>query len=83
MIFQSRHFTKVDITAFAPTSLSTFQPCREIEGRVHFRLRPHLGGALGSGIKWDTCDSAITINMNVNFVTTATFTGTLFGKAVL
>jgi hypothetical protein len=39
--------------------------------------------ALGNGIKWDTCDKALSISVTVNFITTCTFDMTVFGKAVL
>lgn len=40
-------------------------------------------GALGNGIRWDTCDKALSISVTVSFVTTSTFEMTVFGKAVL
>ncbi len=40
-------------------------------------------GALGNGIKWDTCDKALSISMTIQFITAATFECTVFGKAVL
>ncbi len=38
--------------------------------------------ALGNGIKWDTCQSALSIAMTVSFVQACTFDCTVFGKAV-
>lgn len=40
-------------------------------------------GALGNGIRWDTCDKALTISLTVSFITASTFECTVFGKAVL
>lgn len=40
-------------------------------------------GSLGNGIKWDTCDKALSISMTISFITAATFEATVFGKAVL
>lgn len=40
-------------------------------------------GALGNGIKWSTCQPAISITIQVNFLAIATWYGGLFGKAVL
>ncbi len=39
--------------------------------------------ALGNGIKWDTCEKALSISITVNFIQTCTFFLTVFGKAVL
>jgi hypothetical protein len=39
--------------------------------------------ALGNGIKWDTCEKALSISLTVNFVAACTFDCTVFGKAVL
>jgi len=39
--------------------------------------------ALGNGIKWDTCEKALSISVTVSFVQTCTFDMTVFGKAVL
>lgn len=39
--------------------------------------------ALGNGIKWDTCEKALSISITVSFVTACTFDMTVFGKAVL
>lgn len=40
-------------------------------------------GALGNGIKWSTCQPAISITIQVAFTAIATWYGGLFGKAVL
>lgn len=40
-------------------------------------------GALGNGIKWSTCQPAISITIQVSFLSIATWYGGLFGKAVL
>jgi hypothetical protein len=55
--------------------------------------RPATGGgtltlffsqqALGNGIKWDTCQQALSISITVSFVQACTFDGTVFGKAVI
>lgn len=37
--------------------------------------------ALGNGVKWDTCQPALSIAFTVSFITTSTFYGTLWGKA--
>lgn len=37
--------------------------------------------ALGNGVKWDTCQPALSIAFQVSFITTSTFYGTLWGKA--
>ncbi len=37
--------------------------------------------ALGNGVKWDTCQPALSISFTVSFLTTSTFFGTLWGKA--
>lgn len=39
--------------------------------------------ALGNGIKWDTCDKALSISVTVSFISACTFDMTVFGKAVL
>ncbi len=39
--------------------------------------------ALGNGIKWDTCEKALSIAITVSFIETCTFYMTVFGKAVL
>lgn len=39
--------------------------------------------ALGNGIKWDTCDKALSISVTVQFIADCTFDMTVFGKAVL
>ncbi|SRR5579862_1095367 len=39
--------------------------------------------ALGNGIKWDTCEKALSISITVSFAETCTFDMTVFGKAVL
>jgi hypothetical protein len=39
--------------------------------------------ALGNGIKWDTCEKALSISITVQFVQSCTFDMTVFGKAVL
>lgn len=55
--------------------------------------RPATGGgsltaffsqsALGNGIKWDTCQQALSISVTVSFVSACTFDMTVFGKAVI
>jgi len=40
-------------------------------------------GALGNGIKWDTCQQALSISVTVSFVAACTFDMTVFGKAVV
>ena len=40
-------------------------------------------GSLGNGVKWDTCEKALSISVTVSFVTTSTFEMTVFGKAAL
>ena len=40
-------------------------------------------GALGNGIKWDTCQQALAIAVTVSFVSACTFDMTVFGKAVV
>lgn len=42
-----------------------------------------LQNSLGNGIKFDTCQPALTISFTVSFLQTCTWQGTLFGKAVL
>jgi len=39
--------------------------------------------ALGNGIKWDTCEKALSISITVQFIQSCTFDMTVFGKAVL
>jgi hypothetical protein len=39
--------------------------------------------ALGNGIKWDTCEKALSISVTVSFISACTFFMTVFGKAVL
>jgi hypothetical protein len=39
--------------------------------------------SLGNGIKWDTCEKALSISVTVSFVQSCTFDMTVFGKAVL
>ncbi len=39
--------------------------------------------ALGNGIKWDTCEKALSVSLTVSFIQTCTFDATVFGKAVL
>lgn len=39
--------------------------------------------ALGNGIKWDTCEKALSISVTINFQESCTFDMTVFGKAVL
>ena len=39
--------------------------------------------ALGNGIKWDTCEKALTIGVTVLFAQACTFDMSVFGKAVL
>ena len=55
--------------------------------------RPATGGgsltaffaqtALGNGIKWDTCQQALSIAITVSFIQACTFDATVFGKAVV
>jgi hypothetical protein len=40
-------------------------------------------GALGNGIRWDTCQQALSIAVTVSFVSQCTFDMTVFGKAVV
>lgn len=42
-----------------------------------------LPTALGNGIRWDTCQPALTISITVSFLQTCTWYGALSGKAVL
>ena len=37
---------------------------------------------LGDGIRWDTCQPAQTINVQISFVQTCTFSMSLFGKTI-
>jgi len=39
--------------------------------------------ALGNGIKWDTCEKALSISITIQFIAACTFDMTVFGKAVL
>lgn len=39
--------------------------------------------ALGNGVKWDTCEKALSIAITVNFINSCTFYMTVYGKAVL
>lgn len=39
--------------------------------------------ALGNGIRWDTCEKALSISVTINFIQACTFDMTVFGKAVL
>ncbi len=39
--------------------------------------------SLGNGIRWDTCEKALSISVTVSFITASTFYMTVFGKAVL
>lgn len=39
--------------------------------------------SLGNGVKWDTCDKALSISITVQAAATCTFDMTVFGKAVL
>ena len=39
--------------------------------------------ALGNGVRWDTCEKALTISVQVSFVVACTFDMSVFGKAVL
>lgn len=36
--------------------------------------------SLGNGVKWDTCQPALSIAFTVSFITTSTFYGTLLGE---
>ena len=40
-------------------------------------------GALGNGIKWDTCQQALSISVTVSFISAVTFDMTVFGKAIV
>ena len=40
-------------------------------------------GTLGNGIKWDTCQQALSIAVTVSFIQACTFDMTVFGKAVV
>lgn len=40
-------------------------------------------GTLGNGVKWDTCQQALSISMTVSFVSACTFDAVVFGKAVI
>lgn len=42
-----------------------------------------LQSSLGNGIKFDTCQPALTVTFQVSFLQTCTWQGSLFGKAVL
>lgn len=39
--------------------------------------------SLGNGVKWDTCEKALSIAVTVSFIQACTFDMTVFGKAVL
>lgn len=39
-------------------------------------------GTLGNGIKWDTCQQALSIAVTVSFIQAVTFDMTVFGKAI-
>jgi hypothetical protein len=39
--------------------------------------------ALGNGVRWDTCEKALSIAITVSFITGCTFDMTVFGKAVM
>lgn len=39
--------------------------------------------ALGNGVRWDTCEKALSIAITVSFVSACTFDMTVFGKAVM
>lgn len=39
--------------------------------------------ALGNGIRWDTCEKALSISVTVSFISACTFDMTAFGKAVM
>lgn len=43
----------------------------------------YANNALGNGVKWDTCEKAITISIQVSFIQACTFFATIWGKAVL
>ncbi len=40
-------------------------------------------GALGNGIRWDTCQQALSIAVTVSYIQACTFDMTVFGKAVV
>lgn len=40
-------------------------------------------GALGNGIKWDTCQQALSISITISFIAACTFDMVVFGKAVV
>ena len=40
-------------------------------------------GTLGNGIKWDTCQQALSIAVTVSFIQAVTFDMTVFGKAIV
>lgn len=39
--------------------------------------------ALGNGVRWDTCEKALSIAITVSFISACTFDMTVFGKAVM
>jgi len=39
--------------------------------------------SLGNGVKWDTCEKALSISLTISFISACTFDCTVFGKAVL
>lgn len=43
----------------------------------------YANNSLGNGIRWDTCQRALSINVTVSFVQTCTFDMVVFGKCVL
>ena len=55
--------------------------------------RPATGGgsltlffaqtSLGNGLKWDTCQAALSISITVSFIVATTFNAVVFGKAVV
>lgn len=40
-------------------------------------------GALGNGLRWDTCERGLTISVTVSFVESCTFDMSLFGSAIV
>ena len=42
-----------------------------------------INTALGNGIKWDTCQPALSISVTLSFLQTCTWYCTIFGRAVL
>ena len=55
--------------------------------------RPATGGgtrsdffgvnSLGNGIRWDTCQQALSIAITVSFITATTWDAVVFGKAIV